>query len=92
MIVVAACAGLGLGLMIYVFWNHAQSTGDSNTDLSRRLSYLEERKAAVYENLRDLNFEYRAGKLSDVDFESQRSALENEAAGVLAEISDLERS
>ena len=30
-----------------------------------RLAYLQERKEAVYENLRDLNFEHQAGKLPD---------------------------
>jgi len=27
--------------------------------------HLDERKASIYENLRDLQFEYRVGKLSD---------------------------
>jgi hypothetical protein len=90
MIVVAACAGLAVALMTYTFWSHLQTTGDQLTDLARRRAYLEERKEAVYENLRDLNFEHRAGKLSDQDFESQRAALESEAAGILAELSTLE--
>ena len=30
--------------------------------------HLDERKAAIYENLRDLQFEYRVGKLSDDDY------------------------
>jgi len=55
-----------------------------------RASYLRERKDAVYENLRDLNFEYRAGKVPDADYESLRASLENEAATLLAEIARLE--
>ena len=31
--------------------------------------HLEGRKAAIYENLRDLQFEYRVGKLSDEDYQ-----------------------
>jgi hypothetical protein len=31
--------------------------------------HLDERKAAIYENLRDLQFEYRVGKLSDADYQ-----------------------
>ena len=31
--------------------------------------HLDERKAAIYENLRDLQFEYRVGKLSDDDYQ-----------------------
>lgn len=48
--------------------------------------YLEQRKAAIYENLRDLTFEYRVGKLSDADYEATKSGLQGELAGVLAEI------
>jgi hypothetical protein len=45
----------------------------------------------VYENLRDLNFEYKAGKFPETDYLAMRTSLENEAAAVLAEIEDLER-
>jgi hypothetical protein len=55
-----------------------------------RAGYLRERKDAVYENLRDLNFEYRAGKVPDVDYQSLKSSLEDEAATILAEIARLE--
>ena len=55
-----------------------------------RASYLRERKDAVYENLRDLNFEYRAGKVPDPDYQSLRASLEDEAATLLAEIARLE--
>jgi len=47
---------------------------------------------AVYENLRDLNFEYKAGKLPDADYQSLKSSLEEEAATVLAEIAHLEKA
>ena len=55
-----------------------------------RLSYLRERKDAVYENLRDLNFEYRAGKVPDVDYQQMKNSLQDEAATILAEISRIE--
>lgn len=55
-----------------------------------RASYLRERKDAVYENLRDLNFEYKAGKVPDADYQSIKSSLQDEAATLLAEISRLE--
>jgi len=57
-----------------------------------RASYLRERKDAVYENLRDLNFEYRAGKVPDADYHSLKASLEDEAAALLAEIAQLESS
>lgn len=55
-----------------------------------RVSYLRERKDAVYENLRDLNFEYRAGKVPDVDYQQMKTSLQDEAATILAEIARLE--
>ena len=48
--------------------------------------HLDERKAAIYENLRDLQFEYRVGKLSDQDYQSTKKDLQKELAGVLAEV------
>ena len=48
--------------------------------------HLDERRAAIYENLRDLQFEYRVGKLSDADYQQTKVGLQKELAGVLAEI------
>jgi hypothetical protein len=56
-----------------------------------RVDYLRERKEVLYDNLRDLNFEYRAGKYPEADYAAQRESLETEAAGVIAEIESLER-
>src|ERR1700736_1684921 len=57
-----------------------------------RLVYLRERKEVVYENLRDLNFEYKAGKFPDSDYQAMKSSLEEEAAAILAEIAHLEEA
>jgi hypothetical protein len=51
--------------------------------------HLDERKAAIYENLRDLQFEYRVGKLSDDDYQSIKKDLQKELARVLAEVDKL---
>jgi hypothetical protein len=52
--------------------------------------HLDERKAAIYENLRDLQFEYRVGKLSDADYAQTKLALQKELAVVVAEIEKLQ--
>src|SRR5258706_5286967 len=49
-------------------------------------AHLDERKAAIYENLRDLQFEYRVGKLSDHDYQQTKEDLQKELAGVMAEV------
>ncbi|HKD02434.1 MAG TPA: hypothetical protein VKB77_08410 [Terriglobales bacterium] len=83
-----ACGVITMGALVYVFYLPGRlHLGPVKT----RLSYLRERKEAVYENLRDLNFEYKAGKLPDSDYQSIKSSLEDEAAAVLAEIAQLEQ-
>jgi hypothetical protein len=47
--------------------------------------HLEERKAAIYENLRDLQFEYRLDKLSDQDYQATKLELQKDLAQVMAE-------
>jgi hypothetical protein len=49
-------------------------------------AHLEDRKKAIYENLRDLTFEYRLGKLSDEDYQKTKTGLQTELAGVLGQI------
>lgn len=49
----------------------------------------DERKARIYENLRDLQFELRIGKLSDDDYAKSKHSLQGELAQVLAEVDAL---
>src|SRR6202451_3323693 len=49
-------------------------------------AHLEERKVQIYENLRDLQFEFRLGKLSGADYQKTKVDLQLELARVLAEI------
>lgn len=49
------------------------------------VQHLDDRKQAIYDNLRDLQFEYRLGKLSDEDYQATKQSLQKELAGVLAE-------
>jgi hypothetical protein len=54
--------------------------------------HFDERKAAIYENLRDLQFEYRVGKLSDQDYQATKKDLQKELATVLAEVDRVKAS
>jgi rRNA maturation endonuclease Nob1 len=49
------------------------------------IQHLEDRKHAIYDNLRDLQFEYRLGKLTDNDYQQTKQALQKELAVVLGE-------
>lgn len=54
------------------------------------VKHLEERKARIYDNLRDLQFEYRVGKLSDADYQRTKVDLQKELAETLAEIDSIQ--
>jgi hypothetical protein len=83
------CALLAVASLFYVFYLPGRLfLGPEKT----RAGYLRERKDAVYENLRDLNFEYKAGKVPDADYKSLKSSLQDEAATLLAEIARLEKN
>jgi hypothetical protein len=84
------CALLAIGLFVYVFAPIRESELAHAEDKTR-LTFLRERKEVIYENLRDLNFEYKAGKFPEADHQKMRAELENEAAAVLAEMEDIEQ-
>lgn len=74
-------------LFLYTFW--PENTFASQRQKTR-LEFLLERKDQLYDNLRDLNFEFRAGKYPEEDFQTQRGILERETAELLAEIDHLQ--
>ncbi len=82
-----AGAVLTLLCFAFIFWPERNPFVQAD---KTRVDYLRERKDSIYDNLRDLNFEYLAGKYPEQDFVEQRAGLEEEVAGVLAEMSALE--
>jgi hypothetical protein len=87
--IIFVCTVFTLVALYYVFFFPGEVyAGEEKT----RLGYLRERKESVYENLRDLNFEYKAGKVPDADYQSMRASLEEEAAAIMAEILRLEQA
>lgn len=79
-----ACILLAAAVVVFVFGVRA----DASDAAPRRtgLDQLMERRDTIYENLRDLRFEYRAGKYSEADYEEIKGSLEIEAARVLADM------
>ena len=76
-------------LFLYTFWPENSFASQRQ---KTRLDFLLERKEQLYENLRDLNFEYRAGKYPEEDFNAQRGQLERETAELMAEIDHLQQA
>jgi len=86
-IIKMVCCVFASGVLIYVFL----PTRDTDTGVVKtRVTYLYERKEVVYENLRDLSFEFKSGKFTQADYDGMRTGLEAEAARILAEIEMLE--
>ncbi len=80
---------LTVALLFYTFWPENVFASQRQ---KTRLDYLLERKDQLYENLRDLSFEFRAGKYPEEDFQAQRALLENETALLMAEIEHLQQA
>jgi hypothetical protein len=85
---VAACLLL-IALFVYTFW---PDNGFAGQTQKTRLEYLLERKDQLAENLRDLNFEYKAGKYPEEDYVTQRAQLQAEQTQLLAEIERLQQA
>ncbi|HKW64597.1 MAG TPA: hypothetical protein VJN89_18745 [Candidatus Acidoferrum sp.] len=82
--VLGACLMLAVASALFIFY--IQPDASDLAPHRTKLDQLLERRDTIYDNLRDLRFEYRSGKYSDGDFEAMKTALETEAAQVLAEI------
>jgi hypothetical protein len=82
--IAVACVLLALATMVFVFGVRPEATDD--TPHRTKLDQLMERRDAIYENLRDLRFEHRAGKFSQADYDEIKQSLEIEAARVLADM------
>ncbi len=88
--VLGACFALAVATMLFIFY--IQPDASDLAPHRTRLDQLLERRDTIYDNLRDLRFEYRSGKYSEGDFEAMKNSLENEAALVLAEIDQVTES
>lgn len=82
--VLSAAVVLVVGTILFTLFVRSQDIPE--TPAPSPTAHLEERKAQIYENLRDLQFEYRLGKLSDADYQKTKLDLQSELAKVLAEI------
>jgi len=79
---------LAVGTIIFTLFVRAKDVPEPAP--ASPTAHLEERKAQIYENLRDLQFEFRVGKLSDSDYQKTKLDLQRELARVLAEIDALQ--
>ncbi len=85
--IVFAAVLLALGGLLYALAVRARDL--SPPEPVSPAGALREKQDAIYENLRDLQFEYRVGKLSDEDYQRSKLDLQKELTAVTAEIDGL---
>jgi hypothetical protein len=85
--IAVACTLLAVATIYFIFSVRADAS--DSAPHRTKLDQLIERRDAIYENLKDLRFEYRAGKFSEADYDETKHSLEIEAAKVLAEMDEL---
>ena len=82
-----ACALLLIATLLFIFGVRREPSDFAPH--RTKLDQLLDRRDAIYENLRDLRFEHRAGKFSEADYDEIQHSLEIEAARVLGEMDTL---
>lgn len=85
-----ACLALALATTLFIFY--IQPDASDLAPHRSKLDQLLERRDTIYDNLRDLRFEFRSGKYAEHDYEAMKSTLENEAALVIAAIEQITES
>ncbi len=89
---IIACSAIVLVAGIYVVTPlFKEPKGNLEVELlaETELDRLLNRKAIVYSNLKDLEFEYKMGRLSDADFRRLEAGLKGEAAAILQKLDGL---
>jgi hypothetical protein len=90
LIVIGICATLALVLVVFpiinpkkylYFVDNLLGSGEE-----KKISYLQQKKTLVYDNIKDLDFEYDMGKLAESDYSRLRAGLMEEAETVVKEI------
>lgn len=85
--VLGACLALAFAVGLFIFY--IQPDASDLAPHRSKLDQLLERRDTLYDNLRDLRFEFRSGKYAENDYEAMKISLETEAAKVLAEIDEI---
>jgi hypothetical protein len=80
------------GSLLYIFFPLLRTGGflvdfDSNPSLVKQLLH---KKKTIYENMKDLEFEYKMGKLAEEDYQKLREDYSREAFEVINQIESLQ--
>ena len=84
-LVCAVLAAVVIGFTLYVRDRDIPPLPVENPELR----HLERRRQILYDNLKDLQFEYHQGKLSDEDYQSLKAGFLGDLAGIMDAIERL---
>lgn len=79
---------LSLSVSAFIVYPLLKARGGSKLDLdsNHRATDLEERKENIYAAIKEIEFDYQMGKLSEEDFNELRQQYKNDAVELLKEI------
>jgi hypothetical protein len=84
--IVECSMGAIAATLLFVFFIRAKDLPPP--DVVSPTAHLNDRKAGIHESLRDLQFDFRTGKLSETDYQAGKLSLQSELAAVLVQMRD----
>ena len=85
------CAVLAAGAIGFTLFVRERDVPPAPTE-NPELKHLETKRQVLYDNLKDLQFEYHQGKLSEGDYQSLKAGFLGDLAGVMEAIERLEQA
>ncbi len=85
--------GIGLAIVTAIFVGYPllqKRQRQVSFALNHRAQELEARKAEIYAAIRDIDFDYRMGKLSQEDYETLRDQYKTEAISMMKQIDQMQ--
>jgi hypothetical protein len=83
------CGMLAVAAIGFTLWVREKDIPPAPVE-NPELGHLQTRRTVLYENLKDLQFEYHQGKLSEQDYQSLKQGFLQDLAGVMDSIERLE--
>lgn len=90
LIMVLLLGGIAFFISYPLLRRHPEAVGEEYYE-ETPMHVLLSRKNSVYTGIKDLEFDYKTGKISDEDYGELRSKLEGQAVDVLKAIDELEK-
>jgi hypothetical protein len=92
LLIIGLLIAAGLAAFVAIPLLSAEGAGSSTLPVDvTPLADLKRRRLVIYENLKDLEFEYQAGKIATQDYQSLRENYLGEAAALMAASQEAEQ-